>query len=97
MTNRNQPTGSGRGSDAIDPRNGAPKNATGAAPAHPGMRHTVAPNVTIGGASKTEVARLLGNDAIGEVHGGGETNTALPKPSQQAQGNVAVNPGTKGC
>jgi|SRR5665213_732991 len=97
MTNRNQPTGSGRGDSAIDPRNGAPKNAQGAAPPHSGMRHTIAPDMQVGGVSRTEAQRLLGSDSIGEVHGGGLTNTAPLKNSQKQSGNVAVNPGTKGC
>jgi hypothetical protein len=99
MTNRNQPTGSGRGDSTIDPRAGAPKALT-TPEKNPGAVHVVkldGVSVPIPGISRTEAQRLLGSDSMGEVHGGGETNTALPKPSQRAQGNVAVNPGCKGC
>jgi hypothetical protein len=55
----------------------APKRtANQAAPANPGMHHVAipadhgSPGLLAHGVSKTQAARLLGQDAIGEVHGG---------------------------
>jgi hypothetical protein len=64
------------------------------APAHPGMMHTAQTTVgdiTVGGASRTQSARLLGNDQVGEVHGGGETGS-LPKTGKEA---APIHPGMR--
>jgi len=95
MANRNANIGSARTVGLLDPRNGAQKKTQGAPPPHSGMAHTVAPDVLARGVSRTESARLLGNDQVGEIHGGAVTGDTLLKSSQKQTGNVPNKPGMK--
>ena len=67
-------------------------------PANSGMHHVAVPaqdgqpGLLATGVSRTQSARLLGNDAINEVHGGGETTNSLPKTGKEA---APIHPGMR--
>jgi len=73
------------------------RTANQAAPANPGMHHVAIPaqpgqpGLIAHGVSKTQSERLLGRDAVGEVHGGAAAQVARAK---LPAANVEQHPGT---
>jgi hypothetical protein len=71
------------------------RTANQTAPANPGMRHTIIlaehgkPELLAHGVSKTQSNRILGNDQVGEVHGG---SAVTPIKPHSQPGNVPIHP-----